>query len=465
MKKFKGLLISTAVLLCTATAGAFQANAGIGFWGESYGTFCSGDINLDDECTVADAVLMQRYLLGSLSGEENFILANVDLMSTADLNLDGEIDVFDFIIMRDCLVNPDSQNEISWYVDSFGYAKKEADETVGNEYVFTSCAQLEEYFDNFAYPDYTKYKETYNADFFEDNILLMKPVFEDTMNNFYSINKIFYDGDTMNIDYTYNYGGEISEESGDPVLLQVTVPKSRYHAEQISWNRKETDWIPLIEFSKKSNITREEFLDLLLSKEEFTWSDFEQYRSWETADGLEYEIDFEDDSEEVSVFLVGENRDEKPENIYLKRYSDGETVDIYELRKKILYFLASFQAPENNETNRNNVQKIADYAFSGLQNGTFDLQTVLFSEDITDNEELLNLWQESRVLYFGFVDEHTVKVVLDGGGFFDVYGYLVTDGTVEYEIGWNDNIDVDYDGGGVNIEERNGNLYFFNAGL
>lgn len=464
MKKFKGFMISTAVLLCTATAGAFQANAGIGIWGDSYGTFCSGDINLDDECTVADAVLMQQYLLGSLSREEKFALANVDLISTADLNLDGEIDVFDFIIMRDCLVNPDSQNEILWCVDSFGAAKKEAEETVGNEYVFTSYAQLEEYFNSFAYPDYTKYKETYTADFFEDNVLLMKPVFEDSMNAFYSINKIFYDGDTMNIDYTYNYGGEISEKLGDPVLLQVTVPKSRYHAEKISWNRKEADWKPLVEFTKKSNITQEEFFDLLLSKEEFTWSDFEQYRSWETADGLEYEIDFEDDSEKGSVFLVGENRDEKPENIYFKSYSDGEIFDIYEF-KQMIAFLESFRRPENNETNRNNVQKIADYAFNGLKDGTFDLQTVLFSDDITDNEELLNLCQESRVLYFEFIDEHTVKISLDGGGFFDVYGYLVTDGTVEYEIGWNDNIDVDYDGGGVDILERNGNLYFFHAGL
>ncbi|MDE6788113.1 MAG: dockerin type I repeat-containing protein [Ruminococcus sp.] len=241
MKKFKGLMISTAVLLCTATAGAVQANAGIGIWGDSYGTFCSGDINMDEECTVADAVLMQKYLLGSLSQGEKFIAENIDIMNTADLNLDGKIDVFDFIIMRDCLINPDNQNEISWRVDSFATAKKEACETVGKEYIFTSAEQTDEYFRNFAYEDCSCIGK-YTDDFFQDNVLLMKPVFEDSVGNFYSINKIFYDGNTMNIDYTYNYFGEISEELDVPVLLLVTVPKSRYHAEEISWNSKKRSW-------------------------------------------------------------------------------------------------------------------------------------------------------------------------------------------------------------------------------
>lgn len=464
MKKFKGLMISTTILLCTATAGAVQANAGIGIWGDSYGTFCSGDINQDDECTVADAVLMQRYLLGQLSREEKFVLANIDLISTADLNLDGDIDVFDFIIMRDCLINPDSKNEISWCVDSFGTAKKEADETVGKEYIFTSAEQADEYFSSFAYEDCPCIGK-YTDDFFEDNVLLMKPVFEDSTNNFYSINKIFYDGDTMNIDYTYNYFGEVSEELGDPVLLLVTVPKSRYHAEKISWNSKKSDWKPAIEFSKKSNITREEFLDLLISKEKFTWSDFEQYRSEDIGSGthiLKYEIEFEDSNDNVYLYVCGDIMDETPESIYLES-PDGETIDIYELRRQVLDFIDGFKVPENSEADRSNVQKIAEYAFSELQNGTFDLRTELY--DMISNEKLADCWKESHCLCLDFIDEHTVRITVNSGGFFDVYGYLVTDGTVEYEIGWNDNIDTSYDGGGMDIQERYDNLYFFCASL
>lgn len=251
MKKFKGLMITAAVSLCMAAAGAVQANAGIGIWGDSYGTFCSGDINMDGECTVADAVMMQNYLLGSLSQGEKFILANIDIMSTADLNLDGEIDVFDFIIMRDCLINPDNQNDISWCVDSFGTAKKDACEMVGKEYIFTSAEQTDEYFSNFAYED-CPYIGKYTDDFFQDNVLLMKPVLNGD-GDFYNITKIFYDGDTMNIDYTYNYYGEIKEGSSI-LLLWVTVPKSRYHAEEISWNSKKTDWKPLFDFIGETEI-------------------------------------------------------------------------------------------------------------------------------------------------------------------------------------------------------------------
>lgn len=313
MKKFKGIIISIAAALVAATAVTMPSTA--------------YDVNNDGIVSIADAVLMQRYLLNALDDTERQSLAESDFMSNADLNNDGSVDVFDFILMRDYLVN---------------------------------------------------------------------------------------------------------------------------------------------EGIVKRNITREEFLDLLLSKEEFTWSDFEQYRSVDVGSGmyiLQYKIEFEDGEDNVFLYVCGESMDENPENIYLERCSDGETVDIYELRRALLYLIDGFKVPENNETNRNNVQKIADYAFSGLKDGTFDLQTSLDYDDIADNSELADCWEESHCLYFDFIDEHTVKVVLNGGGFFEVYGYLVTDGTVEYETGWFDNINVGYDGGGINIEERNGNLYFFNAGL
>lgn len=240
MKKIKSLAAAAAAAVCMITAGAVQANAGI------YGTFCSGDINLDGECTVADAVIMQRYLLGQLSQEEKFILEKTDIISTADLNLDGQIDVFDFIIMRDCLINSSSQNEILWDDVAFGCAKSEAFETVGKEYIFTSAEQVNEYFRNFAYEDCTYiYTEKYTDDFFKDNVLLMKPVLDildNGMNDFYYISRIFYDGDTMNINYLYNYYGEIDYELDELVLFMVEVPKSRFHAKEIVWNRNEIDW-------------------------------------------------------------------------------------------------------------------------------------------------------------------------------------------------------------------------------
>lgn len=57
----------------------------------------SGDINSDSELTIADAVQMQRYLLG------------IDKISTAecltgDLTGDNTVDVFDMVLLRQKLV-------------------------------------------------------------------------------------------------------------------------------------------------------------------------------------------------------------------------------------------------------------------------------------------------------------------------------------------------------------------------
>lgn len=216
----------------------------------------------------------------------------------------------------------------------------------------------------------------------------------------------------------------------------------------------------------KRNITREEFVDLLLSKEEFTWSDFEQYKSEDIGSGnfiLKYEIEFEDSEDNYFFYISGASMDEKPDRIYVEA-PDGETKDIYELREVLLGFIKGFQPPENSETDRNNALKISEYAFNGLKDGSFNLRTSLYYEDIADNELLAELWSESRVLYVRFADEHNVIIGLNGGGFFDVYGYLITDGTVEYELGWTDNIATSYDGGGIDIQERYDNIYFFHAG-
>ena len=57
----------------------------------------AGDINLDGEVNVADAVKLQRYLLGT----DKLTAENA---KAADVNNDGYIDVFDMIILRRILL-------------------------------------------------------------------------------------------------------------------------------------------------------------------------------------------------------------------------------------------------------------------------------------------------------------------------------------------------------------------------
>ena len=56
-----------------------------------------GDINLDGEFSVADLVLMQKYLLGA----ENF---NKKQFAAADLNNDGNADIYDMIRLRKMII-------------------------------------------------------------------------------------------------------------------------------------------------------------------------------------------------------------------------------------------------------------------------------------------------------------------------------------------------------------------------
>lgn len=56
-----------------------------------------GDVNADGELTVADIVLMQKWLLNTPDAKLNFWKAG-------DLYQDNEIDVFDLVMMRKALL-------------------------------------------------------------------------------------------------------------------------------------------------------------------------------------------------------------------------------------------------------------------------------------------------------------------------------------------------------------------------
>ena len=56
-----------------------------------------GDVNLDEEINVADAVRLQKYLLGQEKISYNEYLAG-------DINEDGSADVFDMVCMRKIII-------------------------------------------------------------------------------------------------------------------------------------------------------------------------------------------------------------------------------------------------------------------------------------------------------------------------------------------------------------------------
>lgn len=63
-------------------------------WGLKFIALNNGDVNSDGKCTVADLIILQKWLLNDPDAGLNDRFA-------ADLNANGRVDVFDFILMRD----------------------------------------------------------------------------------------------------------------------------------------------------------------------------------------------------------------------------------------------------------------------------------------------------------------------------------------------------------------------------
>lgn len=88
----------------------------------------------------------------------------------------------------------------------------------------------------------------------------------------------------------------------------------------------------------KKPLTKAEFIELLKSKDDFTWSDFEQYKSENIGSGsyiLKYEIVNENGEYFFALYLSGDSMTKKPQNIYLE-HPNGEKMDIYKFKDLLL---------------------------------------------------------------------------------------------------------------------------------
>lgn len=109
--KNKIFSIISAILLASGAHNTAQA-------------FIMGDVNEDGEVNIADAVMMQNYLIGN---------GQLDDWTAGDFNGDGRTDVFDFCIMRSKIA---PQNKNSVYVSTTEELKSAlADAKAGDEII------------------------------------------------------------------------------------------------------------------------------------------------------------------------------------------------------------------------------------------------------------------------------------------------------------------------------------------
>ena len=99
MKKY--CVAAAAALIIAGNTAAFSAS------GAAPAAAVKGDVNMDGEFSIADVVLLQKWLLAAPDAE----LAN---WKAADLSEDGRLDAFDLILMRRQCINADTEPSLVW---------------------------------------------------------------------------------------------------------------------------------------------------------------------------------------------------------------------------------------------------------------------------------------------------------------------------------------------------------------
>ncbi|MCM1133344.1 MAG: dockerin type I domain-containing protein [Ruminococcus flavefaciens] len=370
----------------------------------------AGDSNGDGEFGVADVLMLQKWLMGA--GE-------LTDWRNADLNNDGQVDVFDFCLMRsELLANPEILPEISMS-DIIDLSRKDS---------------------KLSWRDFAGYKH------------------EDVGSGFCIwVCPIKGSEDVLTV-----IGGGGNNEIPN-VTLETNDDRSiDIYSEEFEQFIKENGY---------ARITVGDIIEIAKKGDEITWDDFKGYNFTEIGSGfLILEFPIEDnygDLVEDVVLVVGGSPGDKPDYILLvDTTGEEESIDIRGEEFKIVIdlFENGFgdKDPENDETNQANARKIGEYYLSELEKGNCTTETTIWFDDITD-DEISEAWDERVFLCLEFVDEHTALLRLNAG-LLDAYGYLITDGTVEYELGDVSVLGKGYDGGVVWVEWKDGNLCYFSAG-
>lgn len=81
--------------------------------------------------------------------------------------------------------------------------------------------------------------ETYDEAFFAENILLVHPI-SSTTTLPYAFDNIFYEGDTLHLTYSHDVYREIDSPPSVLLLMLVEIPKAQYKASDVQWHEIET---------------------------------------------------------------------------------------------------------------------------------------------------------------------------------------------------------------------------------
>ena len=235
MKKLLSTLLSISIIAGAVPMGAGAQSEQIKIedapesWSE---TVISGDVNTDGKLNIADAVILQRCLMGNYSPESD---TEFDVLRL-DINFDGSFDIFDMVQMRKFVINPDEAPTQEWVIDALeddGFFEDEAVVVVTTQEEFIGYLSL-----LMKDVDISKYTEKYNRDFFKENNLILKLFRQERGNGVYykitasgrvnyNNNDLNFNGICLFMDPQYEHDTALYPVTNIPVFVQVTIPKSQ----------------------------------------------------------------------------------------------------------------------------------------------------------------------------------------------------------------------------------------------
>lgn len=197
-----------------------------------------------------------------------------------------------------------------------------------------------------------------------------------------------------------------------------------------------------------------------------TWNDLAPYLGEDVGSGLYvYRFPIMDANSYLYLLAGGDLlTDPHPYYVYLTDEDGTLKEDIRSEEFRAAMELDWWSDPEDDDAHRQAARTIGKWALGQLQNGTFTLDTQLTADDL--DAETAALFRENDFTFLTFANAHTVHLMLNKG-LLDAYGYLVTDGTVQYAL--HESVPVTgkrigYDGGCVTIDAIDGDVYYFFAG-
>lgn len=239
---------NTAVYTLTVKDGRFVPFVIVNDAGEPI----PGDLTLDNEVSMADAAILQKYMMNqrSLTNAQKF---------EADVNGDGRINIIDMALLKKILreqgltseLTPVTRMDTTKAATWQGWNAAMMDLT----YVITSREELEKIVAPFFRDAVTRsLKTTYDEAFFQSNVLFLDLNPAHAYDHAAVINDVFYQNGDLQIEYAYIETDCVYPEGSvyDEYIqiAQVSLPKGQYHDNNVVWSVRDTEEISGMYYSE-----------------------------------------------------------------------------------------------------------------------------------------------------------------------------------------------------------------------